>query len=275
MSEGMQAVAGARLRQLISTATDNRLIACGVGALVTAMIQSSSVTTVMIVGFVSAGFMTLAQAIGVIMGANIGTTLTGWILVLDLGLYALPLLGLASFFFLFARNERLRYLGMSIMGIGMIIYGLQIMSSGFKPIRDLPEFLAWFSKFQADTYVGALKCVFLGAAVTAIIQASAAALGITMGLASSGVIDFNTAAALVIGQNIGTTVTALMASFGTTNLSARRAAYSHILFNVLGALWVVCLFYPYMKLIKLILGIDPGIAVEGVDGLTYPHINMG
>ena len=141
MSDGVQAFAGGQLRHLIGAVTNNRFIAVTVGVLFTCMVQSSSITTVMVVGLVNSGVMTLLQAMGVIFGANIGTTITGWILVLKVGKYGLPILGTAAFFYLFAKKERLRFIGMTIMGIGMIFFGLELMKNGFKPIREIPEFI--------------------------------------------------------------------------------------------------------------------------------------
>ncbi len=270
MSEGTQAVAGARLRKWIGSVTDNRLMAVGVGALVTCVIQSSSVTTVMVVGFVNAGLMNLMQAIGVIFGANIGTTITGWILAIQLGKYGLPIIGVFALIFLFSRNEKLRFSGMALMGIGMVFFGLELMTKGFEPLRTLPEFCKWFHLFQADTYFGVIKCALAGCILTAVVQSSSATVGITMGLANTGVIGFETAAALVLGENIGTTVTALLASIGTTT-NAKRAAYTHTIFNVLGVLWITSLFPYYMDLIRALVPVDPGLAVMK-DGLaSYPH----
>lgn len=241
MSEGLQAVSGDRLRKMISAVTNNRVMGVIVGVLVTCLVQSSSVTTVMVVGFVNSGIMTLMQAIGVIFGANIGTTITGWILVLKIGKYGLPMLGIAAFFFLFSKKERLRYIGMTIMGIGMVFFGLELMKNGFKPLRALPEFSQWFHAFQATTTLGIIKCAAVGCILTCIVQSSSATLGITIGLAATGVIEFQTAAALVMGENIGTTITAWLASLGTTT-TAKRAAYAHVLFNVLGTAWFIALF---------------------------------
>src|SRR5210317_466878 len=151
MSEGLQAVSGDRLRKIISAATNNRVMGVIMGILVTCLVQSSSVTTVMVVGFVNSAIMNLMQAIGVILGANIGTTITGWILVLKIGKYGLPLLGIAAFFFLFSKNQRIRYIGMAIMGVGMVFFGLELMKNGFKPLRSLDEFNAWFHAFQATS----------------------------------------------------------------------------------------------------------------------------
>ena len=195
MSEGMQAVAGDRLRKMIGAITNNRILASGVGTLVTCVIQSSSVTTVMVVGMVNASIMTLTQAIGVILGANIGTTITGWILVVKIGKYGLPLLGISAFFYLFSKKDTIRFFAMFLVGLGMVFFGLQLMKNGFAPIKGLPGFEAWFHKFQPDTYLGVWKCVMVGAVLTAIVQSSSATLGITMALALTGAINFHTAAA--------------------------------------------------------------------------------
>ena len=208
MSEGMQAVAGDKMRKLINAVTNNRFVACGVGLVVTMLIQSSSVTTVMVVGMVNAGIMTLTQAIGVILGADIGTTITAWILVLEVGKYGLPLLGVSSFFFLFSKREKVRYTAMMMLGLGMVFFGLQLMKEGFYPLREMPEFIAWFSKFTPNSFWGVWRCCLIGAAVTAIVQSSSATVGITLGLVATGIIDFKTGAALVLGENIGTTITA-------------------------------------------------------------------
>ena len=256
LSEGLQAVAGNGLRRMISVVTDNRLMATGVGLLVTMLVQSSSITTVMVVGFVNSGFMTLTQAVGVIMGANIGTTITGWILVLKIGKYGLPIAGAAAFVYLFAKRDRLRYTALAIMGLGLVFLGLELMKDGFAIIKELPEFEAWFKMFDAGTYLGVLKCALVGCVLTFIVQSSSATLGITIGLAQIGVIQFETAAALVLGENIGTTITAWLASFGS-NTNAKRAAYFHILFNMLGVAWITAVFPAYLLLIRGFVAGDP------------------
>lgn len=257
MSEGMQAVAGQSLRRIIAMVTNNRLLAVGAGTLVTCVVQSSSVTTVMTVGFVNSGLMNLRQAVGVIMGANIGTTITGWILVLNIGKYGLPILGFAALIYLFSRSDRWRYWGMSAMGIGMIFFGLEIMKDACEIIKETPSFEQWFRQFSADNYFGVLKCALIGCVLTAIIQSSSATLGITISLATQGLIDYPTAAALVLGENIGTTVTALLASLGATT-AARRAAYFHSIFNLLGVLWITAIFQLYTRGILYIVGVDSG-----------------
>ncbi len=255
MSEGMQAVAGAGLRRMIAVATNNRFLATSVGILVTCVIQSSSITTVMIVGFVNSGLMTLTQAIGVIMGANIGTTITGWILVLKVGKYGLPLLGGAAFVYLFSKGDRWRYWAMFFMGVGMVFFGLELMKDACTVIRETPQFEVWFHRFQAENYLGVLKCALAGCVLTMMVQSSSATLGITITLATTGVIEYRTAAALVLGENIGTTITAYLASLGATTV-ARRAAYFHVIFNLLGVFWITLLFPWYAKLILAIVPAD-------------------
>jgi phosphate:Na+ symporter len=270
MSDGMQAVAGNSLRRLIGAITNNRIFATSVGVIVTCIVQSSSVTTVMVVGFVNSGVMELSQAVGVIMGANIGTTITGWILVLQVGKYGLPLLGLAAFIYLFSRGDRWRYWAMFAMGIGMVFFGLEIMKNSCAIIKDLPEFEAWFARFQADTYLGVLKCAMVGCVLTMVVQSSSATLGITISLATQGVISYPTAAALILGENIGTTITALLASLGTTT-NARRAAYFHVLFNLVGVLWITFIFRWYIVLIQSLVGLDVTTAVIVDSNTTYPN----
>jgi phosphate:Na+ symporter len=252
MSEGMQAVAGERLRKMIGAVTNNRLMASGVGTLVTCIIQSSSVTTVMVVGMVNASIMTLTQAIGVILGANIGTTITGWILVIKIGKYGLPLLGISAFFYLFSKKDTVRFFSMFLVGLGMVFFGLELMKKGFSPIREMEAFVEWFHRFSPDSYLGVWKCVLVGAALTAIVQSSSATLGITMALALTGTIDYLTAAALILGENIGTTITAFLASLGAFT-NARRAAYAHVAFNCLGVIWITLLFVPYSNLISRVI----------------------
>jgi len=252
MSEGMQAVAGNSLRRMISLVTDNRVMAVGTGTAVTLLVQSSTITTVIVVGLVNAGLMQLHQSIGVIIGANIGTTITGWILIMKIGAYGLPILGAAALVYLFSKKEKLRFIAMAIMGLGMIFFGLEVMKDGFAPMKDIPAFMEAFEWFRADTYWGVLKCVIVGCLVTFLVQSSSATLGITIGLAATGVIPFPTAAALILGENIGTTITVVIASIGA-NTNAKRTALAHILFNVFGVLWITLIFQWYVRGIAGIL----------------------
>lgn len=270
LSEGLQAVAGSSLRKLISTVTNNRAFATLVGVFVTCVVQSSSITTVMVVGFVNAGVMELTQAVGVIMGANVGTTITGWILVLNIGKYGLPLLGLASFFYLFTKGDRWRYSAMSIMGIGMVFFGLELMKDACGVIKGLPEFEAWFQRFQADSYWGVLKCAAAGCVLTMVVQSSSATLGITISLAYQGIISYETAAALVLGENVGTTITAFLASLGATT-NAKRAAYFHVIFNLVGVFWITLIFAHYVDFIQWLTVQPVAEPVIKGDVTTYPN----
>ncbi len=270
LSDGMQAVAGSSLRRMIAAVTNNRFLAVGVGALVTCIVQSSSITTVMVVGFVNSGIMTLTQGAGVIMGANIGTTITGWILVLNIGKYGLPILGAAAFVYLFGKGDRWRYWAMVVMGVGMVFFGLELMKDACSQIEKLPQFASWFQKFQADSYFGVLRCALVGCVLTMLVQSSSATLGITISLAYQGIIDYPTAAALVLGENIGTTITAFLASLGAAS-NARRAAYFHVMFNVLGVTWITAIFPWYIDLIQTLVHGEVGQSVTRGGQLVYPH----
>jgi phosphate:Na+ symporter len=279
MSDGLQTVSGPSLRRLIASVTGNRLMAAAVGVVVTCIVQSSSVSTVMTIGLVNSGIMTLTQALGVIVGANIGTTVTGWILVLKVGAWGLPILGVAAFVFLFSKNEKRRYLALAIMGVGMVFFGLEIMKGGVKVIRSIPEFEQAFTYFAATSYLGVLKCALAGCLLTILVQSSSATLAITIALASQGVINFESAAALVLGENIGTTITAYLASLGAS-ANARRAAYFHVLFNVVGVFVITLLFQAYLPFVKWI--VSTAFGVENVsaaiieDGATvYPYAVTG
>ena len=189
------------------------------------------------------------------MGANIGTTITGWILVLKIGKYGLPLLGAAAIAYLFSKGDRWRFWSMAIMGIGMIFFGLELMKDACSLIKEHPSFESWFQSFQADDYFGVLGCALIGCFLTIMVQSASATLGITISLASQGVISYPTAAALVLGENIGTTITAYLASLGATT-NARRAAYFHIVFNLVGVLWITAIFHWYIDLVQGIVGDD-------------------
>ncbi len=262
MSEGMQAVAGNSLRRMISLVTNNPVLATASGTAVTLLVQSSTVTTVIVVGLANAGLMQLHQAVGVIMGANIGTTITGWILVLQIGRYGLPILGAAALIYLFARRDKPRFIAMAVMGMGMVFFGLELMKNGFAPMKDMPVFVDAFAWFDATTYAGVLKSVLVGCVLTLIVQSSSATLGITIGLAATGVIPFVTAAALVLGENLGTTITVILASVGA-NTNAKRSAAAHVLFNLIGVAWITTLFPWYSRLVASVVQ-----SVHGADPMT-------
>jgi phosphate:Na+ symporter len=252
MSDSLQQVAGDVITKVINSLTTNRFLAVVVGIIVTMIVQSSSVTTVMVVGFVNASLMNLTQAIGVILGSNIGTTITGWIISIKVGKYGLLFIGLGIFPALFSKNEKFKNLGRVLFGVGMIFLGLQTMSAAFKPLRSDPGFLELISFFSGANYGSYIASAIMGCVLTVIIQSSSAMLGITIALASTGVIGLNTAIALVLGENIGTTITALLASIGT-NTNAKRAARAHAIFNLLGV-GTIFLFLPlYIDFVEYII----------------------
>ena len=258
MSGGMQKLAGKRLKKILAALTTNRIMAVLIGIFVTMLVQSSSVSTVMTIGFVNASLLTLKQALGVILGANIGTTVTGWLLVLNIGKYGLPITGAAAISYVFFRSDKARTRSLTVMGLGLIFLGLDLMSNGLKPIRSMPEFIELFKLFNADTYFGAVKVACIGALITGIVQSSAATLGITITLAVQGLIDYPTAVALVLGENVGTTITAFLASLGATT-NAKRAAYAHTIINMLGVIWVTSIFPFYIKFLGHIVDVENNI----------------
>ena len=241
LSDGLQSLAGNRLQRWISAVTDNRLLAVLTGVGVTFLVQSSTATTVMVVGFVNAGLMTLVQGISVVFGAHVGTTLSLWILTLDVAQYGGLVAGTAVFFFLFGKKQRVKTVAMAALGLGMLFFGLQLLSLGFAPLRDMPEVKSAMSAFRADSTAGFLMAALAGAAVTALIHSSAAVVVLVMGLAGASVVDFPTSVALVLGSNIGTTFTALVACAGASR-NAVRTALANTLCNVFGVL-VFTLFW--------------------------------
>ncbi|MHB1398412.1 MAG: Na/Pi cotransporter family protein [Trichloromonadaceae bacterium] len=252
MSEGLQKVAGDRMRKILAALTTNRLVGTLVGLAVTAIIQSSSATTVMVVGFVNAGLMSLVQAIGVVLGANIGTTITGQLIAFKITKYALPAIGIGAGLKLFGNKKGNMYFGEVLLGFGMLFFGLTIMKDAFDPIKGSEEFRNFFLLIGDSHLLG----VLIGAVITIIVQSSTATLGITMALASSGLLSYEAAVALILGENIGTTITANLAAIGT-NIAARRTAMAHFLFNFIGVGYML-LFFPFF--LKIISSITPGDA---------------
>lgn len=259
LSESLQSLASDYIRKVIGWLTDNRLLAVSVGTLVTLIVQSSTITTVMVVGFVNAGLMSLVQAIGVIFGANIGTTITGWIVALKIGKYGLVFLAAGLVPFFFSKNIKWKSIGKISIALGFIFLGLDYMSGGFKPLTKESEFAKTLTWFAADNLTSVLACVAVGCLLTFIVQSSSAMLAITIALATTAsegnppVIGLATAVALVLGENIGTTITAQLASIGG-NVHAKRAAMSHTLFNVVGVIVIVLLFRPFMHVVEDLIG---------------------
>lgn len=257
MSEGLQKVAGDKMRQILAALTSNRFIGTLVGLAVTAIIQSSSATTVMVVGFVNAGLMSLMQAIGVVLGANIGTTVTAQLIAFKITHYALPAIGLGAALKLFAKNKKWTYIGEVILGFGILFFGLSTMKTAFDPIKTSTEFRDIFMLVGEHPLLG----VLIGAIMTVIVQSSSATIGITIALASSGLLSVHASVALILGENIGTTITAILASIGT-NVAAKRTACAHLMFNVIGVCYMLLLFPLFLKFIAIITPGDAGFVIQ-------------
>jgi len=254
MTEGLQMSAGKRIKKILGAVSTNRVVGCATGAGVTAMVQSSSATTVMLIGFVSAGLMTLQQAVGVILGANVGTTVTAQLIAFKLTKAALPAIAIGVSLKFFAKKKKYRYIGEVLLGFGLLFYGMTVMKHGLSPIKSDPEFIEFFTKFDPGSIGGLLLCVMVGAFLTIMVQSSSATVGLTMTLATQGLLTFPGAMALVLGENIGTTITAELATIGSTNVNAHRAARAHTMFNVLGV-GLMLLFFPYfVSIIEFITG---------------------
>jgi phosphate:Na+ symporter len=238
MSEGLQKVAGSKLKQILKFLTDKPVVGVLIGTGVTAIIQSSSATTVMVVGFVNAGLMSLKQAIGVIMGANIGTTITAQLIAFHLDRYALPAIGIGFCMMFFGRQRKLKFWGQVILGFGLLFFGLTVVKEMLAPLKEIQAVSDFFIRFSANP----LLSILAGIVITLLLQSSSAVVGFIQALALIGVIDFQTAIAAALGSNIGTTITAQLASVGT-NITSRRAAMAHTLFNVVGVFIIMPFFY--------------------------------
>ena len=250
MTEGLEMTAGPKIKKVLGAVSSNRVTGCLTGAGVTALIQSSSATTVMLIGFVGAGLMTLQQAVGVTLGANIGTTVTAQLIAFKLTEAALPAIALGVSLKFFFKKRNYRYIGEIILGFGLLFFGLSVMKDGLAPIRSEPEFIAFFTKFTTENLGGLLLCVGTGAVLTVIVQSSSATVGLTMALAMQGLLDFPTAMALVLGENIGTTITAQLATIGSKNVNAHRTARAHAVFNVVGVVIILCIFPWFLDIVE-------------------------
>lgn len=251
MSEGLQKAAGDRLRNILSAMTRNRFTGTVTGFFITALIQSSSASTVMVVSFVNAGLMTLAQSMAVIMGANVGTTFTAWVIALfgfkvDISAFALPLIGLAVPL-LFSSKGRTKSIGEFTIGFAFLFMGLDMISKYVPDLQSNPEMFAFLQRYASMGFGSVLIFCLVGIVVTMVIQSSAATFAITLIMCSKGWITFDLACALVLGSNIGTTVTPLLASM-SGNVAAKRTAMGHLLFNFLGTLWTLAVFFPFVEL---------------------------
>ena len=270
MSEGLQKFAGDSLRKILTAMTTNRVTGVLTGVLITALIQSSSATTVMVVSFVNAGLLTLTQSIGVIMGANIGTTVTAWIISalgfkVDISAFALPLLAFAIPLFFSGKSSR-KSVGEFIFGFSFLFMGLANLKNNAPDLSANPDMLAFVQNYTDMGFFSILLFLFIGAILTMIVQASAATMAITLIMCANGWIDYHLGVALVLGENIGTTITANLAAL-TGNTQARRAALAHLMFNLFGVAWVLIVFYPFTGAVSWFVThvmkvTDPAVAVS-------------
>ena len=270
MSEGLQKFAGDSLRRILTAMTTNRVTGVLTGVLITALIQSSSATTVMVVSFVNAGLLTLTQSIGVIMGANIGTTVTAWLISalgfkVDISAFSLPLLAF-GIPLLFSGKSSRKSVGEFIFGFSFLFMGLQALKANAPDLGANPEMLAFVQNYADMGFFSIILFLFIGAILTMIVQASAATMAITLIMCANGWIDYQLGVALVLGENIGTTITANLAAL-TGNTQARRAALAHLAFNIFGVIWVLILFYPFTNAVSWFVTnvmriSDPSVAVS-------------
>lgn len=264
MGDGLQRTAGDRLRDILDRFTSNPFLGVLAGIVVTVLIQSSSGTTVLTVGLVSAGFMTLRQAIGVIMGANIGTTVTAFIIGIDIGEYALPIIAVGSLLIFFFKNQKVNAIGQAVFGFGALFFGLELMSSGMSPLRSLEAFHELTVSMSDTPVLG----VVIGTVFTLIVQSSSATIGILQGLFAEGAIELKAALPVLFGDNIGTTITAILASLGAS-IAAKRAALTHVVFNLIGTvifLVFLGLFTSYVAFLQSQLSLNPQMTIAFAHG---------
>ena len=279
MSEGLQKAAGDRLRNILAWMTNNRFVGALTGILVTALIQSSSATTVMIVSFVNAGLLSLAQSMAVIMGANVGTTATAWILYLggfkvNLAAASIPLIAF-TIPMLFSKKNSWKSWGEVILGFSFLFMGLDLLNHSVPDLRSNPELFAAIQNYADMGFLSILLFAFVGMILTMVVQSSSVTFAIVLVICSKGWISFDMAAALVLGSNIGTCITPLIAAV-SGNIWAKRAAMGHLMFNVLGSIWVLALYYPFMKLVIWLSTLgqgDPTTLLSFVDSTDPAIIN--
>ena len=248
MSESLQRIAGERMKSILGAVSTNRVTACLTGVGVTAIIQSSSATTVMLVGFVNAGLMNMTQAVGVALGAHIGTTLTAQLLAFNISELALPAIAIGGFMRVLSTNRKSKEFGGFLLGFGLLFFGMSLMKSGAGFFKESEMIVDFFTRFDATTRGGAFLCVIVGALCTMVVQSSTVTVGLTMALATQGLLTLPGAMALVLGDNIGTTITAELAAF-KTDLAARRTARTNSISNIVGAAYMLVLFPFYVDLV--------------------------
>lgn len=265
MGDGLQKAAGDSLREVLHRFTSTPLKAILAGLIVTGLIQSSSGTTVLVVGLVSAGFMTLKQAIGVIMGANIGTTVTAFIIGFNLSAYSLPIIGVGAILLFFSKREMFHSVGQILFGFGCLFYGLKLMGTSMEPLKDLPQFNQLMLSVSDHSVLG----VGIGTLLTMVLQSSSATIGILQQLYAQGSLGLSAALPILFGDNIGTTITAIIAALGT-GVAAKRTAASHVIFNLAGAIMFTILLGPFTQIVVLLTGVfnlTPSMQIAFAHGL--------
>ncbi|MBR5855672.1 MAG: Na/Pi cotransporter family protein, partial [Bacteroidales bacterium] len=280
MSEALQKVAGDKLRNILAAMTSNSFSRIITGLFITAVIQSSSATTVMVVSFVNAGLLSLVQSIGVIMGANIGTTMTAWLISLlgfkaDISILAIPLIAFGFAFMMFKSNKK-KSIGELIIGFSLLFLGLSFLKDSVPDLQNSPEVLAFLQKWTNFGFGSTLMFVFIGTILTIVLQSSSATMALTLVMCNNGWIPFEMGAAMVLGENIGTTITANIAA-SVANVSARRAAMAHSVFNLFGVIWVLVLFKPFLILVSKIImamGLDNPLVAGASSNSTLYAISM-
>ncbi|MDB9961131.1 Na/Pi cotransporter family protein [Oceanihabitans sp.] len=252
MSDALLKLAGNKMRSILATMTSNRFFGIFTGFLITSVIQSSSATTLMVVSFSNAGLLTLVESISVIMGANIGTTITAWLITIlgfkvSMSAIALPLVGF-GFIFTFLKKEQHKNWGNFIIGFAILFIGLQFLKDAMPDLKSNPEMLSFLSQYTEHGYLSILLFLFIGTLLTVIIQSSSATMALTLIMTAEGWIPFELAAAMVLGENVGTTITANLAAI-IANYQAKRTARAHLVFNLIGVLWMLLLFYPFLRFV--------------------------
>jgi phosphate:Na+ symporter len=252
MSDALLKLAGNRMRSILATMTSNRFLGITTGFLITSVIQSSSATTLMVVSFANAGLLTLTESISVIMGANIGTTITAWLIAIlgfkvSMSTIALPLVGI-GFAFTFAKKEKLQNIGSFIVGFAILFIGLQFLKEAMPDIKNNPGILEFLSQYTNLGYLSILLFLVIGTILTVVIQSSSATMALTLLMCAEGWIPYELAAAMVLGENVGTTITANLAAI-VANYQAKRTARAHLIFNLIGVIWMLALFYPFLKFV--------------------------
>lgn len=279
MSDGINNLAANRMRAWLAKLAGTPVKGLAAGTMITGVLQSSTAMTVMVVGLVNAGVVGLRPAISVIMGANIGTTLGNGLIAMPLGPLGLISAGLFALVYVFSKSERTRNIALAVIGFSLIFYGLNLLTGGLKPLRNLPEVMSVISSLQADSFAGLAICVLTAAGITAMIHSSSATIGIVMGLGAAGVLDWQTAVAFSLGADLGTTVTSWLASLNLSK-NAKRAAYAHISFNVIGVAVMFPLFFLSMDLLQWTMGlfgmdVAKSVVVDGKESFPLVPVAVG